>query len=809
MKKITYLFLAASILAAVSCAKPEVPAVQPDVNEPAQQTLLNPVTLTFTADPSTKVAIDGEGHASWEEGDKIQIVSFDAEGVAKPVVSEPVDLETGGFTATVESSDVYYAVYPSAAEVTLVNEDGVDKLKVTIATKQDGTFKNACYYAAKTTKDAKKFNFKAISGIIKFQAAADYKLVDIRDVEKTSSRHALAQAETCTFDTEGNVVTVAPVANISSMISIALDGNGTYYAAVCGNAVNEVAFRFSKNDDGTGFEPGVFYNNLITFTPARIKNYGKLTDKIVTDVYVAPEAQGTGDGLSAENAAAASDLVEACLGNDQVKYTAVKGLFKYTGVWNCFRLDGLTINFAEGEYTDAFTVSGNNSAFTLTLKGSAGAIMKGGLNLNANYKDKTLTKIEGLTFTSTSANALTVTNGKCELKNCTFTGCSKALYVKTNCELENCTFTGNTATSGNGTALIMDVTAQVTAKKCTFSENKGTNGAAVCINNNTAASDDFVIFSAEDCLFEKNSVSGSGGAILISNNSKKGQIRFNNCRFDGNQATGTTSNGAVLYCNSSSTDVDATAALFNGCTFINSKSSCSSGTTGYGYSIFGNTGARIAFNNCTIKAINSASTYNSATNGSEVAITGSAVIVNTDIWGSGVTGKRALAAIGCKGTSLDAAHATIVNSVLQQKSDTRYALFAAKGWYLKVYGSIFAGFYGNNTAVSGTDYEIENCIDRGLANSTLPGASPNDNKAKGDTGITHTYYTYTFNASTWENFTPMTKSDVKDKVKNTPYVGEIFDAWLTEIGAYDVDIMGRQRSDDNMCPGSYHQTWAN
>lgn len=820
MKKIyTLIFAALCAATVVSCNKEIATEDTPQQEEvaPVEQTLLNPVTLTFYAEPETKIAIDGDGKASWEDGDKIQIVSFDAEGTAKyvkDIVVEIIDGK-GKFTAIVEDSEIYYAVYPSSATVKLEKVGEEDNLKVTIADKQDGTFKNACYYAAKTSKAAKEFNFKAISGILKFQADSDYKLANIRDVEKTAVRHALAETEICTFDAEGNV-SVAPASNISSLITLTLNGNGTYYAAVCGNAVNEVCFRFSKDaaEETATYEPGVYYNNLVTFAPAWIKNYGKLTEKIVTDVYVAPTKQGTGDGLSAANAAPASDLVEACLGNADVKYTAVKGLFKYTGVWNCFRMDGLTINFADGDYTDAFTVAGNNSAFILTLKGSAGAIMKGGLNLNANYKDKTLTKIEGLTFTSTSATALTVTNGKCELKNCKFTGCSKALYVKKNCALENCTFTDNNATSGNGTALILDITAQVTAKKCTFSGNKGTNGAAVCVNNGTAASDDFVILSAEDCIFQNNSVSGSGGAILIAQSAYKGQIRFNNCRFDGNQATGTSSHAAVFYCNCSSAKTDATAALFNGCTFVNSKSFANTGTTGYGYSFFGNTGSRVALNNCTVKALNSGNgadpTYNFTSNGCDVVLKGGAVLANSCIWASGVVGQRGLASIAHNTTtgSIDD-YAAVVNSVCQQTSNLRSALFVAANWYMKAWGSIYANLNRNGSAVEGTNFVFDNCYDRGLANATLPGAKGFDDIQKGETGITHSYYKYTFNASTWENFTPMTKSDVKDKVANTPYVGAIFDAWLTEIGAYDVDIMDNTRTDDNMCPGSYHQTWAN
>lgn len=743
MKKITYLFLAASILAAVSCAKPEVPAVQPDVNEPAEQTLLNPVTLTFTADPSTKVAIDAEGHASWEEGDKIQIVSFDAEGKAKYVKDIEVKIVegVGTFKATVEDSDIYYAVYPSAAEVTLVNEDGVDKLKVTIASKQDGSFKNACYYAAKTTKEAKQFNFKAISGIIKFQADPSYKKVDIRDVEKTSSRHALAQAETCTFDAEGNV-TVAPVANISSMISIALDGNGngTYYAAVCGNATNEVAFRFSKDAEDTpeesklGFEPGVYYNNLITFEPARIKNFGILTDKIVNDVYVAPEAKGTGDGRSAENAAPASDLVEACLGNDQVKYTAVKGLLKYTGVWNCFRMDGLTIHFADGEYTDKFTVAGNNSSFVVTLDGSAGAIQKGGITVSAT-REGTVTKINGMTFTAETG--LTVSNGNCEVTGCTFKGCT-------------------TRAAAIGGTAATDATLNVNFKNCLFSANTCASAGVVNVPN------------------------GSGGGIL----------GFNNCRFENNTAT--SGNASAIY-----TASGKTAIFLNKCTFRDNK--CTS--TSNAYTIGMNDAAtRFAMNCCTVNA-GTPGAYN---NGAAITLKGQSIISNSTVWTSKEFGKWGLVALGCATSTEKKNGALIINSVVRQNGTTYPAVYLHTNYYQNLKDCLHQGA---DLTVVGDKHTVENTVKVSAFNSASAKEATVDgikayyytwdySNTIGESGFVKPSATAVRNA-----IAAVGESATGEK----DGLGGLFLKWLDSVdeNAFSKDITGKARPAEGLCPGSY------
>lgn len=755
MKKVCTIILAALCAATVISCNKEIAtedASQQDELTLQQQTLLNPVTLTFTADPSTKVAIDSEGKASWEEGDKIQIVSFDAEGTAKYVKDIEVNIVegVGTFTATVEDSETYYAVYPSAAEVILEAVEGVDNLKVTIASKQDGSFKNACYYAAKTSKDDHQFNFKAISGILKFQADPSYKKVDIRDVEKTSSRHALAQTETCTFDTDGNV-TVAPVANISSMISIALDGNGTYYAAVCGNAVNEVAFRFSKDAEDTpeesklGFEPGVYYNNLITFTPARIKKYGKLTDKIVTDVYVAPEAQGTGDGLSAENAAPASDLAEACLGNDQVKYTAVKGLLKYTGVWNCFRMDGLTIHFADGEYTDAFTVAGNNSSFVLNLTGSSDAIQKGGITVSAT-REGTVTKINGMTFTA--ATGLTVTDGQCEVIGCTFKGCT-------------------------------------------------TRAASIGVKD---ATDNSLKVNFKNCLFSANTCA-STGVVNVPDASTGGILGFNNCRFENNTAT--KGPASAIYTNSGKT-----AIFLNKCTFIGNK--CTSPANAY---TIGTNDAvtRFAMNCCTVNT-GYYTTKNSEgkdvatawNNGSAITLKGQSVIVNSTVWSSQWIGGWGLVSLGSLAEKNSSNSAAIINSVIRNNTATYPAVYLHANYYQNLK---YCLHQGKALTVDATKHTVENSAKVTKFDSAAAKTATVD-------GVVAYYYTWNYANTIGESgFTKPSSEAVRNAIAavgesatgEKDGLGGLFLTWLDSVdeNAFSKDITGKVRPAEGLCPGSY------
>lgn len=757
MKKVyTLIFAALCAATVISCNKEIATEDTPQQEEvaPVEQTLLNPVTLTFYADPETKISIEG-GTASWEEGDKIQIVSFDAEGTAKYVKDIEVNIVegVGKFTATVEDSDTYYAVYPSAAEVILEKVEGVDKLKVTIADKQDGTFKNACYYAAKTTKEAKKFDFKAISGIIKFEADPSYKKVDIRDVEKTSSRHALAATETCTFD--GEDVTVTPVANTSSMISITLDGAGTYYAAVCGNAVNEVAFRFSKDAEDTpeesklGFEPGVYYNNLITFTPARIKNYGKLTDKIVTDVYVAPEAQGTGDGLSAENAAAASDLVEACLGNPEVKYTAVKGLFKYTGVWNCFRMDGLTIHFADGDYTDKFTVAGNNSSFVVTLDGSADAIQKGGITVTAT-RGGTVTKINGMTFTADTG--LSVSNGNCEVTGCTFKGCTTRAAV---------------IGGDNGDNKATDATLNVNFKNC--------------------------LFSANTCA--------STGVVNVPDASTGGILGFNNCRFENNTAT--KGPASAIYTNSGKT-----AIFLNKCTFIGNK--CT--TPANAYTIGTNDAVtRFAMNCCTVNT-GYHTTKNSSDkdvvtawgNGSAITLKGKSIIVNSTVWSYQWIGKWGLISLGSLAESNSSNSAAIINSVIRNNTTTYPAVYLHEKYYQNLK---YCLHQGKDLTVVENKHTVENTVKVSAFDNPGPKEAIVD-------GIKAYCYTWDYSNTIGESgFVKPSATDVRNAIAAVGEsaagvkdgLGGLFLTWLDSVDedAFSKDITGKARPENGLCPGSY------
>ena len=86
MKKYSILLAAAAIIAAASCAKealaPEENAAGEKEQTVTEQTLTNPVTITFTANATqTKVSLEGEGTAGsktavWDDGDQVKIIWY-------------------------------------------------------------------------------------------------------------------------------------------------------------------------------------------------------------------------------------------------------------------------------------------------------------------------------------------------------------------------------------------------------------------------------------------------------------------------------------------------------------------------------------------------------------------------------------------------------------------------------------------------------------------------------------------------------------------------------------------------------------
>lgn len=748
MKRLIYsIFGLAAIVALASCNK----GINPEKNSVQGENL---VTYSFGAKIATKTVLDGDA-PKFVDGDELKICYItdaetkDAVGTVKGTIKGDVitfDAPAGiqGFYAIYPYSDTYYAKYDNVAKLFGV------KLN---QGKAKGTFADANGMVAYSTVDDAFFAFKNLTAILKIQAPsfADQVLgVRFRGVEASTNIDGSAAkfngvvpiVTNGTSVTDFGNVTAEGTANMQTSSEAKPDTDGYYYIPVNPVILSGLGIWFQTETE----RPGTVNDKEYTFERGHIYTINNIESKLYpTDWYVSPD--GTGDGKSEANPMSYADM--------RVNLTKMTGKMAY-----CYCYIGTTFHLAEGEYTgDALSLSFSDYVhFTIEGAGVDKTFIKHGTTLNGNA------------------------NTTVRYKNLSFDG------------IQN----NNTGSAGNGAAMILKGKgSRATFEKCKFSNNvAGNAGAAITSAYDGVLDDDSkVIVDCKNCVFYQNKAL-YGAAILVTASSQGGQLRFNNCRFDANAVD---NSGSVLYSNASTANVYAAAVLFNGCTFYKNTTST---TTANGFSIMGNKSARVGFNNCTFNVQNKVAGANSC----EILLTGSSVVANTTIWGSAKTGKRAMAQIGSLQTDMDH-HATIVNSIVHLKNDigdkaTDYkALFLANNYFLQMDGSIYGGLNDyNGGAEEGTHYIFTNCVDRGTETNALTGAVGKNDPVYD--GITHTTYSYTFSKAVYPGFSPMTKDAVQAKVKGTALVGEIFDAWLTEIGAYDVDILGKTRNTEKMTPGS-------
>ena len=113
MKKMKFFLLAAAAVAAISCAKENLPV---ENENPTPEVELVPMTFTANsdADPESKVAYEG-GATVWKEGDKIMVIS--SNGTATEFTATSVDGSKATFDGLAEKAETYYAVSPASAYV--------------------------------------------------------------------------------------------------------------------------------------------------------------------------------------------------------------------------------------------------------------------------------------------------------------------------------------------------------------------------------------------------------------------------------------------------------------------------------------------------------------------------------------------------------------------------------------------------------------------------------------------------------------------------------------------------------------------
>ena len=172
MKMMKFFLLAAAAVAAISCAKEDLPI---ENENPTPEVELVPMTFTASyaeADAETKVAYEN-GATVWKVGDKIMVIASTT-GTATEFKATSVseDGKTATFDGLTEASEeTFYAVYPASAykgEPTDVTTG--KKLYVNIAERQqavNGTFDPNAILCTANNK-GNMFNFKQACAFLKF-----------------------------------------------------------------------------------------------------------------------------------------------------------------------------------------------------------------------------------------------------------------------------------------------------------------------------------------------------------------------------------------------------------------------------------------------------------------------------------------------------------------------------------------------------------------------------------------------------------------------------------------------------------------
>lgn len=616
MKKITALLIIASFafVAMVSCSKEEManpndPAEQqkqpgqetPGQEQPGEDPVIpeGMILLNFScssendapADQAdeTKTSWDGSTHA-WSEGDQIRIIwgEGDVEGTDY-AIAEVVD---GQVSAVVADADYYYAVYPATATYTYTAAEG--KISVKFERGQSGSFSDANIMAAKTSKAAASFNFKNMTGIIKFTLAAEspYGSINFSANDKTVLNGWVDTTFPDTFavTTRAGANTGKDAYNNSqynNMLSVSgLSAGGTYYVAVLPDVTlsNGIGFNVYKSGSQS---TGALSTGALTIARSKVKALPVIDNQIHESWFITED--GTGKGTSWDDAGGPERLVQLIY-PDQAR-GAGAGL---TAAW---RLHKATIYVAAGTYNiqaangdEVLAPHYNTETLTTaTIKGGYPTGLTGTATTGYDPENNATEFICNETATTDHIFAVSGTN---RVNNFTFQGItftanpsatetnidgialSFSSSVASTLTFKDCYFTSLTGSTGTsnyngGSAINVNSSADAAIhfEDCTFSNNTAARGGVAALRNTGAGSD----ISFTGCTFTDNIASSNqGGSIYIYANGSP--IVFDNTSFSGDGSTKNANNGGAV-----AIMKNASATLQNGCSFTDLSASSGSG----------------------------------------------------------------------------------------------------------------------------------------------------------------------------------------------------------------------------------------
>ena len=512
-------------LALLSCAKVQSP--EPSPESPAEnQEQSGKIEMEFSAisEAGTKTALgelsEGLRPITWVKDDEIKIYFNESFTTSKALS----DGATTTFKANVDEAPAYYAVYPSSVESSLTG----GSVSVTIPAKPVASKDfGSIHYAAAIAKDG-NLSFKNLCGFIRFEIRNP----EIRSlIIRGAGEQLLAGKVSVSFDENGNIGTPS-ISGGNSRIIATVAGAGVYYIPVLPgiNLENGVGFRFYKEGENA-IETGVFSLTPLSVSRSGIVDLGCIDDRIVTDWYIAPTAQGTGDGLSAENAAAGVTLLRRLLAQDDTNDKTRNGLAKGYG---CI---GVKVHAAAGEYDfggEEIVVAwlGHTSAVGTTIEGAPGTLFKN----SGNSRFFKLGARAALTF-----NNLRFTGGKADKGGALYLGGDDATI-----KCDGCVFGGNLGSA----VYLNNASASAWFNSCVFMENNSTPNSSPYIGRAVFTAAGAATFF-NNCTFgEQVASENCFGDIEI----RSGKLIFANSTMIGSASGGIlrvhTGGGDALYLNS-------------------------------------------------------------------------------------------------------------------------------------------------------------------------------------------------------------------------------------------------------------------
>lgn len=470
MKK--YMILLAALLAA-ACAKTN------DVVPRADK-----LALTFSADAAvTKTSLGADWSVSWVEDDAVSILWKGGKSDSRARLKD----RKAFFSAVVDETDTYYAVYPASIPAS-VGADG--QLSFSIPSVQSGKFEDCAVITAKTTRESLDFGtFKSAVALVRF---------------------------TITGDSYGNVVFTSPGADA---VTVATPAAGTYYFAVpAGITLPSLKFTLGSMGTAESSTPVTLQAGDILCIDTPLES----NMEVVGDIYITVMGSGKKDGSSWADAGDNAFLVS--LLSDPASAGVLNGhsVNLSEGTFDLSNGEkGLSLSFGS---PTALQLAGDagKTLFTTSLTGAEGCILT---VADANVS----LSVSGITFTGAShdaaGGAVNLTAGTHRFSGCTFSNnkvtstasdrTGGAIYVggSASAEIEDCSFTGNDVGVTGGGALAFYAATVSKVVNCSFkNNNSGKIGNGGAILQKKAGGILYVI----GCSFDSNACATNGADIFAS-----------------------------------------------------------------------------------------------------------------------------------------------------------------------------------------------------------------------------------------------------------------------------------------------------